>query len=69
MREAPWQPSGSVEDSSTVELMARFYNQLASVDSVTKAKALREAQIALMRSDKYSHPYYWSSFVLVGNWL
>ena len=59
----------SVEDRSTVELMDRFYDRLASVESVTRAKALREAQIALMHSDKYSHPYYWSPFVLVGNWL
>ena len=59
----------SVEDQSTVTLMNQFYKQLASKDSATKAKALREAQIALMHSEKYSHPYYWSPFILVGNWL
>ena len=59
----------SVEDSSTVWLMNQFYQQLANTDSATKAKALREAQIALMHSKKYSHPYYWSPFILVGNWM
>ena len=59
----------SVEDSSTVRLMNQFYQQLANTDSATKAKALREAQIALMHSEKYSHPYYWSPFILVGNWM
>ena len=59
----------SVEDQSTVALMNGFYQQLAATESTTKAKALREAQIALMHSDKYSHPYYWAPFILVGNWL
>ena len=60
----------SVEDNSTVELMEKFYKQLATQESsISKAKALREAQMALMHSKKYSHPYYWSPFILVGNWL
>ena len=59
----------SVEDQSTVTLMNQFYQQLASTDSATKAKALREAQTALMHSEKYSHPYYWAPFILVGNWM
>jgi CHAT domain-containing protein/predicted negative regulator of RcsB-dependent stress response len=60
----------SVEDQSTVKLMAEFYQQLATTQSsTTKAQALREAQIALMHSEKYNHPYYWSPFILVGNWL
>jgi CHAT domain-containing protein/predicted negative regulator of RcsB-dependent stress response len=59
----------SVEDQSTVKLMNQFYRQLATQDSVTKAKALREAQISLMHSENYHHPYYWAPFILVGNWL
>ena len=60
----------SVEDSSTVALMNKFYRQLATQEySMTKSQALREAQIALMHSEKYSHPYYWAPFILVGNWM
>ena len=59
----------AVEDRSTVSLMNQFYEQLASTDTTSKAKALREAQIALMHSENYSHPYYWAPFILVGNWL
>jgi len=60
----------SVEDQSTVALMNKFYQQLAtSESSITKSRALREAQIALMHSENYSHPYYWAPFILVGNWL
>ncbi|MGD1921003.1 MAG: CHAT domain-containing protein, partial [Pleurocapsa sp.] len=60
----------SVEDQSTVALMDKFYEQLASnTSSVTKSQALREAQIALMHSEQYSHPYYWAPFILVGNWM
>lgn len=60
----------SVKDESTVELMDKFYQQLAQTDSAsTKVKALREAQIALMRSDNFNHPFYWAPFILVGNWM
>ena len=59
----------SVEDSSTVTLMNQFYQQLADTNSATKSRALREAQIALMHSEQYSHPYYWAPFILVGNWM
>ena len=60
----------SVKDESTVKLMDKFYQQLAQANSsATKAEALREAQIALMHSDNFNHPFYWAPFILVGNWL
>ncbi|WP_375515645.1 CHAT domain-containing protein [uncultured Nostoc sp.] len=58
----------SVEDESTVELMNKFYSELKQL-RVTKAEALRQAQLFLLRSPNYSRPYYWAPFVLVGNWL
>lgn len=57
----------AVSDSATVELMSEFYRELAQGDT-TKAEALRRAQISLVKSDRYSHPFFWSAFVLVGNW-
>lgn len=57
----------SVQDASTTELMARFYATLKQ-PGMTRAEALRQAQLLLLRSSDYQHPYYWAPFVLVGNW-
>ena len=60
----------SVKDDSTVVLMNEFYKQLARSDSpITKAEALRQAQISLIHSENFEHPFYWAPFILVGNWL
>ena len=60
----------SVKDESTVALMDEFYQQLAKASpSMTKAEALRQAQISLVHSSDFNHPFYWSPFVLVGNWF
>ena len=58
----------SVDDVATTELMTRFYQRLAK-GKVTKAEALREAQQELLQTDEFKHPYYWSAFILLGNWL
>ncbi len=59
----------SVNDRSTSQLMTELYQDLASSDNLSRGKSLRQAQLALLHSDEYSHPFYWSPFVLVGNWL
>ncbi|HBY76636.1 MAG TPA: hypothetical protein DEG47_06450 [Cyanobacteria bacterium UBA11148] len=63
-----------VSDEATSLLMTHFYQELArsqteSGDPMTKAEALRRAQLAVLRNQRFTHPYYWSAFVLVGNWL
>jgi CHAT domain-containing protein/tetratricopeptide (TPR) repeat protein len=106
----------SVADESTATLMAHFYgSKRGGTSKLTKAEALREAQLALLRGESpskppppetdparswrrnarrpagtraemaflrrldaapfrrdparpYAHPYYWSPFVLFGNW-
>jgi CHAT domain-containing protein len=63
-----------VNDRATTLLMTRFYQELAKSytgqqETITKAEALRRAQQALLQNANFSHPYYWSGFVLVGNWL
>jgi CHAT domain-containing protein len=35
---------------------------------MTTAEALRQAQLSLLRSREYRHPFYWSPFILVGDW-
>jgi CHAT domain-containing protein len=58
----------SVSDESTAEFMAEFYRELFQTQ-VSKAEAVRQSQLMLLRNAKYEHPYYWAPFVLVGNWL
>jgi CHAT domain-containing protein/tetratricopeptide (TPR) repeat protein len=89
----------SVADSSTRDLMVEFYRQLGSDPKLTKADALRNAQLALLYGSykspdspdysrgagyasttttgkpfvkdpkaPFAHPYYWSPFILMGNW-
>ncbi|GAB4230098.1 MAG: hypothetical protein Kow00121_58920 [Elainellaceae cyanobacterium] len=57
----------SVQDNSTTELITRFYTALTQ-PRITRAQALRQAQLSLLQSPGYQHPYYWAPFVLVGNW-
>jgi CHAT domain-containing protein len=57
-----------VRDRSTALLMSSFYQELAQ-NHLTKAEALRQAQEKLLRNKNFSHPYYWSAFVLIGNWI
>ncbi|MFB2969845.1 CHAT domain-containing protein [Aerosakkonema sp. BLCC-F183] len=58
----------SVKDLSTATLITEFYSQLGQ-PHVTKAEALRRAQLSLLKTPQFEHPFYWSPFVLVGNWL
>jgi CHAT domain-containing protein len=57
-----------VDDRSTSEFMGEFYQALAQ-SQVTKAQAVRQAQLALLKQPKFRHPFYWAPFVLIGNWL
>lgn len=58
----------SVNDQATADLMSQFYQGL-SEHKLTKAAALRRGQLELLKDPLYRHPYYWSPYVLVGNWL
>ncbi|NMG19690.1 hypothetical protein DP116_09540 [Brasilonema bromeliae SPC951] len=59
----------SINDAATVTLVTKFYAEWYE-NGVSKAEALRRAQRALIASSKkYSHPYYWAPFILIGNWL
>ena len=57
-----------VRDDSTADLMIAFHRNLKSTKLLqTKAEALRQAALAVMKNEKYRHPFYWASFVMVGN--
>ncbi len=60
----------AVDDLSTARVMGEFYRQLAQ-NQISKAEALRRAQLELWQepSQDWQRPYFWASYVLVGNWL
>jgi CHAT domain-containing protein len=53
-----------VEDASTADLMIAFYTNLKT--STNKAAALRQAKLVMIKNERLAHPYYWASFVLIG---
>jgi CHAT domain-containing protein len=61
-----------VESASTRDLMLDFHRALrtpagARKAPATKAEALRQAALKLMKNPETSHPFYWAGFVLVGD--
>ncbi len=67
-----------VGDKFTADLMTQFYQELRK-PSTKKVNALQNSQLSLINflkdnprfeslKDLPPHPYYWSPFVLVGNW-
>ena len=58
----------SVSDGGTQTLMQSFYENVKRSD-LSKAEALRQAQISTIHSQKFHHPFYWSAFILIGNGL
>jgi CHAT domain-containing protein len=56
-----------VPDRATAELMAQFYAYMFN-DGMRPAEALRNAQLWSASQRRFSHPYFWGGFVLVGDW-
>ncbi|HYG65892.1 MAG TPA: CHAT domain-containing protein [Thermoanaerobaculia bacterium] len=54
-----------VDDASSADLMVHFYHQLARTSD--KAEALRRSKRLMIADPALAHPFYWSSFVLVGD--
>lgn len=57
-----------VSDTATQVLLSSFYEKLDR-PGTSKAKALQQAQLELIKTKEFNHPFYWSAFILVGNWL
>lgn len=56
-----------VDDLATAELMRRFYRGMI-LDGLRPAEALHRAQQQLARDPRWSSPFFWSAFVLQGDW-
>jgi CHAT domain-containing protein len=56
-----------VDDRATSELMSHFYQHLRK-DRMSPPAALREAQLAMMKTRGRSAPMFWGGFVLQGDW-
>jgi len=50
---------------STERLMVAFHRRLRAGDSY--ARALRGAALAVRANERYSHPFYWAPFVVIGD--
>ncbi|MGA2315608.1 MAG: CHAT domain-containing protein [Thermodesulfobacteriota bacterium] len=57
-----------IDDRATSELVAEFYRQLKD-PAISRAIALKRAQLKLLNDRSYDHPSYWSPFILINNWL
>lgn len=58
----------SVADKSTADLMTDFYKRLLATPAASPSASMRAAQVAMIDGKKYSAPFYWAPFVLVGEW-
>jgi CHAT domain-containing protein/Tfp pilus assembly protein PilF len=55
-----------VDDAATRDLMVDFYKRLQKGEG--RGEALRNAQLSMMKSVGRSHPYFWASFIQIGDW-
>lgn len=55
-----------VSSEATTALIVRTIEEYARSGEGSKANALRAAMLALMEEPRFSHPYYWAGFSLVG---
>nr|MDZ8019660.1 CHAT domain-containing protein [Nostoc sp. SerVER01] len=60
----------ALDDKNSVDFTEYFYKYLINNPNETKAQALQQAQIALMKNiPGREHPRYWAPYILLGNWL
>jgi filamentous hemagglutinin family protein len=57
-----------IGDEPAYELVVDFYNNLRGYPDLSKAEALRNAQLYLYKERGF-HPKHWSSFIVINNWL
>jgi CHAT domain-containing protein len=57
-----------VADEAAVVLMDTFYRRLQD-PGMSKARALQQAQLTLLRQPQHADPFFWAPFLLINNWL
>jgi CHAT domain-containing protein len=57
-----------INDQAAELLITDFYRHLAD-PALNKAQALQQAQLTLLKDNRYRHPGFWAAFLLIGNWL
>lgn len=55
-----------VDDEATRGLMGQYYKRLLSGEG--RSEALRQVQLRNLGDPARNHPYYWASFIHLGNW-
>jgi len=48
--------------------MKSFYRGMLGSAHLSPAAALRRAQITMLTSGHFRHPYYWAAFIAQGEW-
>ena len=56
-----------VSDEASTHLIELFYDKLST--GMSKAQAMRQAQLEMIEDRRFRHPGYWSPFLVIGNWL
>lgn len=57
-----------ISDDAALDFMSTFYQELFK-DESSKAGALQGAQLKLLKSADFNHPYYWSPYIIISNWF
>lgn len=55
-----------VFDITTQELMTNYYQRLMKGEG--RSEALRQVQLEMLKSEKFSHPVHWAAFIPLGDW-
>lgn len=55
-----------VNDKATKSLIVNFFKNYEG--GYDKVSALRKAELTIKSTPQWNHPYYWSSFILSGDW-
>lgn len=58
----------NLDDEASAAFTKVFYPKLGE-PQMPRAEALRQSQLALLKSSEYKHPMYWAPYVMVGNWI